>query len=178
MQSANIAPDLSDALTAWQRSNIPMNEEEAFGMIANLWLVTKHKNVSDADYELMISTYAAKISKFPRQVVMDVFADWTDCDDGEWFPALKGLTDLLKAKKVHHDNLGKALGEWGSKEHIQKRINSLKIQLERVVNRREPPVGADVPEKYKVLRGRDLQSATPYFERFVAKRVARLEALL
>lgn len=172
--SKDVAPDLTAAHEAWKTSNIPIDEASALKMVAALWMVTSHKNVTGEDFDLMASMYAKKVAQFPRGVVQDVFTAWTDTDDGEWFPALKKLVDLLKAQKAKHDKMGKALGAWGTPEDIERRIKIIAFDISRA-DMGHPPKGCDVPDYMEGLQGKALAAAMPKYKADMEKRVKALK---
>lgn len=170
-------PNVDGVLALWQRSMGAASPETAQKAFMGLWVTTSHERASDEELTLKNRIYTAKFREFPDDIVREVARTWSERPDGRWFPSLKDITDVLRAKLKRRHALGDALKAWGSRDDIQQRIKMIRFDLTRA-DLGHQVAGTDVPEFVAGLQGKSLAAVMPRYREWADKRISDLEGLL
>jgi len=86
--------DRQDAITILAASLMPLPRAEAVKELTRLKVMTKSRNMEQAELSMMMSVYADELSRFPADIVTYVLRSYADTNI--WFPAWADLATELR----------------------------------------------------------------------------------
>lgn len=92
-----------EALTPWL---VPISRKSAFAMLAELSVLTKRREGSDASEDLTMAVYASRLGRYPEDVVESVLRSWY----GVFWPAWVELQGPLDRRVAPRLQFARALG--------------------------------------------------------------------
>ena len=86
--------DRADAITMLEASLMPLPRDETVKELTRLKVMTKSRNMEQAELSMMMSVYADELSSFPADIVRYVLR--SVADTSPWFPAWADLAGELQ----------------------------------------------------------------------------------